>query len=97
MAKAALSRTDLSFGFSAVSAERGLAVQGGDTELEFGDLTVEVPWRSALVASAPGSVDTPMTQSPGNNADRAKHQAAIVRPVLHLWGVSRARMTSPQW
>lgn len=36
-------RTDSSYGFSEGYSERGEAVQDGDTDLELGDLTVEVP------------------------------------------------------
>ena len=35
--------TDLSHGFSDGRAERGKAVQDGDTDLELGDLTIKVP------------------------------------------------------
>ena len=35
--------TDLSHGFSDGYAERSEAVQDGDTDLELGDLTVEIP------------------------------------------------------
>ena len=43
--------TDSSYGFSDGRAERGEAVQDGDTVLELGDLTVEVP-RSQTLAQA---------------------------------------------
>lgn len=40
--------TDLSREFCDGRAERGEAVQDGDTDLEFCDLTVEVPCAQAL-------------------------------------------------
>lgn len=43
-----LSRTDSSHGFSDGYAERGEAVQDGHTDLELGNLTVEVPRHEAL-------------------------------------------------
>jgi hypothetical protein len=39
---------DLSHSFSDGRSERGEAVQDGDTDLELGDLTVEVPRAQAL-------------------------------------------------
>lgn len=41
-------RTDLSHGFRDRYAERGVAVQDGDADLELGDLTVEVPSHEPL-------------------------------------------------
>ena len=43
-----LSRTDSSHGFSDGYAERGEAVQDGHTDLELGNLAVEVPRHEAL-------------------------------------------------
>ena len=43
MAVVSLTRTDSSHGFRDGYAERGEAVQHGDTDLELCDLTVEVP------------------------------------------------------
>ena len=41
-------QTDLSHGLCDRDAERGVAVQNGDTDLELGDLTVEVPSHEPL-------------------------------------------------
>ena len=43
-----LSRTDLSYGLCDGDAERGISVQDGDADLEFSDLTVEVPRHEPL-------------------------------------------------
>ena len=48
MPEVPLSRTDLSHCFRGRYAERGVAVQDGDADLELGDLTVEVPSHEPL-------------------------------------------------
>ena len=48
MAEVPLSRTDLSHGFRDGYAERDVTVQDGDADLEFCDLTIEVPRHEPL-------------------------------------------------
>lgn len=48
MTDVALSRTDSSHGFNDGYAERGETVQDGQTDLELGNLAVEVPRHEAL-------------------------------------------------